>query len=91
MMSGASNVKRSVRLTKERFIFSAAARAKLGSKADAGRGKAQRVEILACCSKIMGITCSASLNTALDSLFGTETGSKYEIFGNSLTRDVSNG
>jgi len=69
----------------------AATPAKLGSKADAGRSKAQHALILAVCSQIEGITYSASPNTALGTRLGAKTGLNDGVFVNNLTRRVPNG
>lgn len=64
---------------------------KLSSEADVGRSKAQHVVILAFCSKIAGITYSASTNTALAPRLAAETGLNDGVFVNNLTEGVSNG
>ena len=69
----------------------AATPTKLSSEADVGRSKAQHVVILAFCSKIAGITYSASPNTALDPRLGAKTGLNDEVFVNKLTASVPNG
>lgn len=69
----------------------AAPPAKLGSEADAGRSKAQHVLILAVCSKIAGITRSASPTTALDPRLGAKTRLNDGILAANLTGDVPNG
>ena len=69
----------------------AATPTKLSSEADVGRSKAQHVVILAFCSKIAGITYSASPNTALDPRLGAKTGLHDEVFVNKLTASVPNG
>ena len=68
----------------------AATPTKLSSEADVGRSKAQHVVILAFCSKIAGITYSASPNTALDPRLGAKTGLNDEVFVNKLTASVPN-
>ena len=69
----------------------AATPTKLSSEADVGRSKAQHVVILAFCSKIAGITYSASTNTALAPRLAAETGLNDGVFVNNLTEGVSNG
>ena len=69
----------------------AATPTKLSSEADVGRSKAQHVVILAFCSKIAGITYSASTNTALAPRLAAETGLNDGVFVNNLTEAVSNG
>ena len=69
----------------------AATPTKLSSEADVGRSKAQHVVILAFCSKIAGITYSASPNTALDPRLGAKTGLNDEVFVHKLTATVPNG
>ena len=64
---------------------------KLGSKADAGRSKAQHVLILAVCSPIVGTTRSARTDDALNPRLGGRTGLNDGIIDDSLTGGISNG